>query len=137
MAQAVAQKIVLDASLAKQLKFDSAGTHTQRLGERPDPRATQTLSRRGYTVGRIRSRKITAQDFVHFDLILAMDAYNLADLRRLCPPESRGKLYLFMEFAEVLDHAEIPDPYYGNAQGFDRVLDLCEAGANGLVRVLG
>ena len=137
MAQAVAQKLVLDASLSKQLEFDSAGTHTQRLGERPDPRAAHTLSRRGYTVGRIRSRKITMHDFLHFDLILAMDASNLADLRRLCPPENHGKLHLFLEFAEGLDQAEIPDPYYGNTQGFDRVLDLCEAGANGLVKRLG
>lgn len=136
MAQAVAQKMAFDAGLSKQLKFDSAGTHMQRVGERPDPRAAQTLSRRGYEIGRIRSRKMTVQDFAHFDLILAMDANNLEDLRQRCSPESQGKLRLFLEFAEGLGPTEIPDPYYGNAEGFERVLDLCEAGAKGLIKHL-
>lgn len=136
MAQAVVQKMALDAGLSKQFKFDSAGTHTQRVGERPDPRATQTLLRRGYETGRIRSRKIAVQDFAHFDLILAMDANNLADLRQRCSPENQGKLRLFLEFAEGLAPTEIPDPYYGNAEGFERVLDLCEAGAKGLIKHL-
>lgn len=137
MAQAVAQKMAFDAGLSKQLRFDSAGTHTQRDGERPDPRVVQTLSRHGYEIGRIRSRRIAIQDFTHFDLILAMDANNLADLRRHCAPENQGKLRLFLEFAEGLVSPEIPDPYYGSAEGFERVLDLCEAGAKGLIKHLG
>lgn len=136
MAQAVAQKMTLDAGLSKQLRFDSAGTHTQREGERPDPRVTHTLSRRGYEIGRIRSRKIAIQDFTHFDLILAMDANNLADLKRHCAPENKDKLRLFLEFSEGLLETEIPDPYYGNLEGFDRVLNLCEAGAKGLIKHL-
>jgi protein-tyrosine phosphatase len=74
------------------------------------------------------------QDFQHFDLILAMDASNAADLRRLCPPEHVGKIRLLLEFAEGLSETEVPDPYYGNAEGFERVLDLCEAGIRGLLR---
>ena len=136
MAQTIAQKLAADASLSRQLKFDSAGTHAARLGSRPDPRVEAALSRHGYAVGRIRSRKIAPQDFQHFDLILAMDASNLADLQRLCPPEHSSKLRLFLDFAEELNETEVPDPYYGNAEGFERVLHLCEAGARALIKRL-
>lgn len=136
MAQTIAQKLAADASLSRQLKFDSAGTHAARLGSRPDPRVEAALSRHGYEVGRTRSRRITPRDFLHFDLILAMDEGNLVDLQRLCPPEHSHKLRLFLDFAEELNETEVPDPYYGNAEGFERVLYLCEAGARGLIRHL-
>ena len=134
MAQTVAEQMTAAAMLSQQLKFDSAGTHTHRLGERPDPRVEVTLSRRGYKLGRIRSRKITPHDFQHFDLILAMDAHNLAELRRLCPPNHLGKLRLFLTYAEGVNETEVPDPYYGDVAGFERVLDLCEAAARGLIK---
>ncbi len=134
MAQTVAEHMAAAAMLSQQLKFDSAGTHTHRLGERPDPRVELSLSRRGYKLGRIRSRKITPHDFVHFDMILAMDAHNLAELRRLSPPDHLGKLRLFLDFAESVNETEVPDPYYGDAAGFERVLDLCEAAARGLIK---
>ncbi len=134
MAQAIAQKLAADAGLSQQFKFDSAGTHAHHVGERPDARAQATLSRHGYNVGSIRSRRISVQDFRHFDLILAMDANNLADLRRLCPPEHLYKLQMLLEFAEGLTETEVPDPYYGNAEGFERVLNLCEAGVRGLLK---
>ncbi|HAL39696.1 MAG TPA: phosphotyrosine protein phosphatase [Polaromonas sp.] len=134
MAQTVAEKLAADAGLSQQLKLDSAGTHAPHLGERPDPRVEVTLSRRGYEMGRIRSRRIAPQDFQHFDLILAMDASNLAELQRLCPLAHLSKLRLFLDFAEGLNETEVPDPYYGNSEGFERVLDLCEAGASGLIK---
>jgi len=134
MAQSVAHRLAADAGLSQQLKFDSAGTHAHHLGERPDSRAQATLTRHGYDVGRNRSRRITPHDFQHFDLILAMDGSNLADLRRLCPPEHSSKLRLFLDFAVDLNETEVPDPYYGNAQGFERVLELCEAGIKGFIK---
>jgi protein-tyrosine phosphatase len=88
-------------------------------------------------VEHIRSRRIAAPDFQHFDLILAMDTSNLSDLRRLCPSDHLHKLQLFLDFAEGLNEAEVPDPYYGNAEGFERVLNLCEAGARGLIKRYG
>lgn len=136
MAQVVSQQLAADAQLAKRLKFYSAGTHAHHLGDRPDPRALSTLARHGYAVGRMSSRRIAHEDFLQFDLILAMDTRNLAELRRLCPPENLHKLRLFLDFAEGLSDTEIPDPYYGNAEGFERVLALCEAGARGLLQHL-
>ena len=134
MAQTIARKLAADANLSQQLRFDSAGTHAHRLGEWPDPRVKATLSRHGYEMELLRSRRIATQDFQHFDLILAMDADNLSDLRRLCPPEYSYKLRLLLDFAEGLTENEIPDPYYGNVQGFERVLELCEAGVKGFLK---
>ena len=134
MAQTVAQKLAQDAGLSQLLKIESAGTHAHHAGERPDPRAAAALASRNYKMGRIRSRRVVASDFLQFDLILPMDSGNLAELQRLCPPEHAGKLRLFLAFAEGLDETDVPDPYYGNAAGFARVLDLCEAGGRGLIR---
>ena len=134
MAQAVTQKMVADAGRSNQIRVDSAGTHANHSGEWPDARAEAALARRGYSATRAKSRKVTPRDFQNFDLIVAMDSNNLAELRRLCPPEHLTKLSLFMDYANGLSGCDVPDPYYGNAQGFEKVLDLCEAGATGLIK---
>lgn len=134
MAQSVVHKLATASRLSQPLEIDSAGTHARNLGERPDPRAEAALARRGYEVGHGRSRRIVTEDFQRFDLILAMDTDNLNALRRLCPPEQVDKLRLFLAFADGLEDTEVPDPYYSNTQGFERVLDLCEAGARGLIQ---
>jgi len=136
MAQAVARKLAVEAGLAQQFEVDCAGTHAHHLGERPDPRAALTLARHGYEIGRVRSRRIEEQDFHSFDLILAMDISNLTELHQLCPAEQMHKLRLLLDFAEEISEAEVPDPYYGNEEGFEHVLALCEAGARGLIRYL-
>ena len=134
MAQTVAQKLAQDAGLSQQMEIESAGTHAHHAGERPDPRAVAALTSRSYSMGRIRSRRVVSSDFQRFDLILPMDSGNLVELQRVCPPEHAGKLRLFLAFAEGQEGTEVPDPYYGNAAGFARVLDLCEAGVRGLIR---
>lgn len=134
MAQSVTQKLLEDAGLSKQFKLDSAGTQANHTGERPDPRAVLALKRRGYDASRLRSRKVAVKDFEQFDIVFAMDSNNLADLKRICPPEHTGKLKLFLAVLGTSSETEIPDPYYGNATGFERVLDLCEAGAKALIK---
>jgi len=62
-----------------------------------------------------------------------MDRSNLDDLQAICPDAQRDKLCLLLDFARHLSHQEVPDPYYGGAQGFERVLDLVEEGARGLL----
>ena len=115
------------------LTVDSAGTHTAPVAERLDPRARAALVRHGYEAGHRCSRQVSLQDFRNFDLILAMDSHNLADLQRLCPLEHLHKLRFFLSFSTALSEAVVPDPYYGSAQGFDNVIRLCEAGARGLL----
>ncbi len=136
MAQSVLEKMVIDAGLSKHITVSSAGTHANHSGERPDARAEAALRRRGYEGGKIRSRRITLKDFQRFDLILAMDAENLADLRRQSAPEHLSKVRLFLDYLDDASLREVPDPYYGNAQGFERVLDLCELGAKALLKQL-
>lgn len=133
-ALAVARQRVLELGQAKWLDFDSAGTHVRYAGERMDPRAASVLAARHYTPAKTRSRQISAPDFQRFDLIVAMDESNLAALKRLCAPPHHDKLHLLMDFAPALGVREVPDPYYGNLAGFERVLDLCEAGLAGLIR---
>lgn len=134
MALAVAQKMVAEMGLVMSIRFDSAGTHVRRGSERPDPRVSSVLVSRNYQLGPTRSRQIGALDFERFDLIAAMDEANLAALQSQCPPQYRGKLRLLLEFAPELALQEVPDPYYGNLAGFERVLDLCEAGVRGLIK---
>lgn len=133
MAQMVTLQLIKQAGLVRDIQIDSAGTHASRGKEPPDPRAIMVLSGRGYTIGKSRSRQVIERDFSRYDLILAMDQANLNDLQRICPADQLHKLRLFLEFALEMDVCDVPDPYYGDVKGFERVLDLCEAGARGLV----
>lgn len=133
MALAVAKQFASEAGRSHEFEFESAGTLAGRRGERADPRATSLLLSRHYEPGNTRARRVTEQDFERFDLLLAMDQTNLATLQRLCPPQHLGKLRLLLEFAPAAGVNEVPDPYYGNLAGFERVLELCEAGARGLI----
>jgi protein-tyrosine phosphatase len=136
MSRAVAEQMAADAGLAKRLEFDAAGTHAQNAGARPDPRGQAALAGRHYKTTKTRSRRVTEKDFERFDLILAMDEGNLAALQRQCPPEQHHKLRLLMAYAPELGVKDVPDPYFGNPAGFERVLDLCEAGVRGLLKTL-
>jgi len=91
------------------------------------------LRKHQYAPPKTRSRLVTAQDFERFDLILVMDEANLAALQRQCPASSQDKLRLLLSFAPELGLTEVPDPYYGDLAGFERVLSLCEAAAHGLL----
>ena len=115
------------------VQVDSAGTHDYHAGEPPDARALDHASRRGYDLSALRARRISQRDFDEFDLILAMDRGHLRILQRMCPPQSRHKLRLFMEFAPERDGDEVPDPYYGGSAQFEQVLDVVEAAASGLL----
>ncbi|MBT3067064.1 low molecular weight protein-tyrosine-phosphatase [Rhodoferax sp. U11-2br] len=135
MACAVARQLAHTQGCGTQLHFDSAGTHAH-IGKRLDVRAQAVLLKHQYTPPKTRSRGVTVTDFERFDLILAMDEANLAALRRQCPISLHGKLRLLLSFAPELGMSEVPDPYYGDLAGFERVLGLCEAGARGLLAEL-
>ena len=134
MAQMVATQMARKAGMAAQMQFDSAGTQASRMREPADPRTIAALESRDYPTAKTRSRRITADDFVRFDLILAMDQSNLNDMLEICPGDQVHKLRLFLDFASDLEILEVPDPYFGGPKGFERVLELCEAAAAGLIR---
>ena len=115
---------------------DSAGTHGFHVGAPPDSRAQAAAARRGYEIGKLRARKVVAEDFQRFDLLLAMDADNLAELQELAAPELRSRARLFLDFSSSMPGTDVPDPYYGGPVGFERVLDLVEEAVEGLLREL-
>ena len=112
---------------------DSAGTHAYHVGNPPDERAQETAARRGIDLSRQRARRVLDTDFVEFDYVLAMDSSNYEDLSRICPAGYEDRLRLFLEFAPDLGRKDVPDPYYGGASGFERVLDMIEAASSGLL----
>ena len=124
------------AALADRIAVDSAGTGDWHVGESPDTRAQAAARSRGYDLSALRARQVSPADFERFDLLLAMDEANLAELRRRCPPQHRDKVRLLMEFAPGSTETEVADPYFGGAQGFEQVLDQCEAACAGLLAAL-
>ena len=132
-AEGVFKKLTEEAGLSDLILSDSAGTHDYHIGEAPDPRAQDAARARGYDLSPLCARQVSRRDFQEFDCVLAMDEINLRALRRLCPPEHAGKLKLFMEFAGSPAVKEVPDPYYGDPSGFERVLDLVEDASRGLI----
>ena len=113
------------------LEVDSAGTADYHVGEPPDRRSVAAARRRGYELAGLRARQVTSRDFSRFDYVLAMDRANLLELERL-GARGRAHVGLFMDFAPG-EADEVPDPYYGGIEDFERVLDLCEAAARGLL----
>jgi protein-tyrosine phosphatase len=112
---------VREAGLQDSIHVDSAGTQDYHAGEPPDDRAQEHAERRGYDLSTLRARQVRKRDLEEFDLILAMDQGQLDILRDNCKPEQLGKIRLLIKGREV------PDPYYGGPEAFDRVLDMVEA----------
>ena len=131
-AEAVFRHIADDAGIAARLKIDSAGTHAYHTDEPADRRATAAAARRGYSMDDIRARRIQDLDFDRFDHIIAMDRGNQAILINQAEPQHHDKIRLFLEFSSGQED-EVPDPYYGGAGGFERVLDLIEDASRGLL----
>jgi protein-tyrosine phosphatase len=135
-AQGVFRKMVVDAGIADIVQVESAGTHAYHVGEPPDARAQQAAKKRGYEIGDLCARQVTADDFRAADLILAMDWENLSMLQQQCPKAYKHKLQLLMRFAGEHDAATVPDPYYGGPEGFNTVLDYVEDACQGLLDVV-
>ncbi|MFQ5995443.1 MAG: low molecular weight protein-tyrosine-phosphatase [Acidiferrobacterales bacterium] len=132
-AEGVFRALVEGANLHRSIQVDSAGTHAYHLGEPPDPRAQAAAARRGIDLAPLRGRQTTQEDFLEFDYILAMDRTNLAFLRQQCPQSLQHKIRLFLDFAPAYPDKDVPDPYFGGTAGFDRVLDIIEDAATGLL----
>ena len=132
-AHGVFRALVERQGLAGQIAVDSAGTHAYHVGEPPDRRSTEAARRRGFGLDDLRARQVIKEDFATFDLILAMDRGHFGLLLGQCPPDRRDALALFLSFAPQGSGLDVPDPYYGGGDGFERVLDMIEAGSAGLL----
>jgi protein-tyrosine phosphatase len=135
-AEAVFRDLVQREASQLAIEVDSAGTHAYHAGSAPDERAIAAARRRGIDMSRLRARKVEATDFERFDLVLAMDEQNLQRLRQLAPATHRDRVRLFLDYAPQLLRRDVPDPYYGDATGFEEVLDLVEEAARGLLAAL-
>ena len=133
-AEAVFRHFVENAGLAEQILTDSAGTHDYHVGDPPDLRTQLAAQQRGYDLGSLRGRQVEPGDFRRFDYVLAMDRTNLGILQRIAPPDSDMPAKLFLEYARHHAEREVPDPYYGGSDGFERVLDMVEDAAQGLLQ---
>ncbi len=133
-ADGVLRKLVADSGLEKRMLIDSAGTGDWHIGRAPDSRTIKAAARRGYDLSVLRARLVTQDDFDEFDYILAMDKSNLANLQKMKPAHFAGHLGLFMDFAPHMGYSEVPDPYHGDEDDFERVLDLVEEAAQHLLK---
>jgi protein-tyrosine phosphatase len=135
-AEATMRALVREAGLEDEIEIDSAGTGGWHVGEAPDRRATTAAAARGITLDGA-AREVTLEDFVDFDLLLAMDRFNEDALLLLAPDEQlREKVRLLREFdptSKADGDLDVPDPYYGGEEGFEHVLDLVRAACEGLL----
>ena len=131
-AEATMRRLVAEAGLADEVEVDSAGTGGWHLGEPPDERATQAAARRGIEL-KGAARAVARWDFDANDILVAMDRSNRDDLLALAPSEEgRAKVRLLLTGPE----RDVPDPYYGGSDGFDRVLDVVDEGCRVLLEEL-
>ncbi len=133
MAQGVLEQRLREEQLDDRVRVDSAGTYHYHTGEPPDRRGVAAARHRGVQISGQRARPVCDNDFMEFDLILAMDADNERELRAICPPSHVDRVKLIMDFAPDRGEREIPDPYYVGEQGFEKVLDMLELCMQGLM----
>ena len=136
-AEGVFKKICEDNNCLELFELDSAGVIGYHEGEPPDPRTQDAAIERGYDLSYIRSRQILREDFKSFDLILCMDNSNVKNLKEICTnQEDVKKIQLFLDFSIRFKGQQVPDPYSGGREGFERVLEMVEDGALGLFKSL-
>lgn len=132
-AEGVFRRVVSERAAHLNIHIDSAGTADYHIGKPPDARSRAAALRRGIDISQLRARQVRAEDFEYFDLILAMDDENLAELKRRADRAYHDRIRLLMEFAPNAQRRSVPDPYYGGEPGFEEVLDLLEEASLGLL----
>ena len=133
-AEGVFTALVDREGLTDLVSVDSAGTGDWHVGDQPDRRAQAAAKARGYDLSMQRARQIKEMDFWDFDYVIAMDSQNHSDLSIMAPTNAQDRIRMFLSFAPKEGVTDVPDPYYGGANGFDHVLDLVEAASLGLLQ---
>jgi len=133
IAEGVFRQAAKQQGLSDRFHVESAGLGSWHIGSPPDERAQAAMRGRGIDIGHLRARRVGPEDFEKFDLLLAMDRSNRNALLKLSPPERSQKISLFMDYAPNLCVQEIPDPFFGNLDGFDYACQLIDAACRGLI----
>jgi protein-tyrosine phosphatase len=136
MAEGVFRRVVEEQGLADRFVIDSAGLGDWHIGQAPDHRAQRAARLRGIDISEQSARQVVDEDFDRFDLLLVMDGSNYDELKARAPHEARAKIRPFLDFAPNVGTKDVPDPFFGGAEGFDHALDLIEAAAHGLLASL-
>jgi protein-tyrosine phosphatase len=131
-AEGVFRKAVAEAGREAEFEIDSAGTHGYHVGHPPDPRMQAAAKARGYRLDSV-ARRLDTADFQRFDLIVAMDDENFENISAMSPG-SGAHIVRMCDYCESQQATEVPDPYYGGAAGFERVLDILEDACANLLR---
>jgi protein-tyrosine phosphatase len=135
-AEAVFRHLLTREAPQLRVEVDSAGTADYHSGDPPDPRSQRAALGRDIDMSGLRARQISPDDFMRFDFILAMDRDNLRLCQAMRPKGSTAKVRLFLDYARHAGNTEVPDPYYGGPEDFERVLDLTTAASRGLIAEL-
>lgn len=135
LAEGVFRHIVEQQGISNRITTDSAGTGGWHTGEAPDRRSIAVAAENGIDLSRLKARQINKRDFSTFDLILGMDASNVANIRRIAPDEARNRVHLFSALT-LGESWDVPDPYYGDASDFERVYHMISEGCMSLAERL-
>ncbi len=131
VAQGVFEAAVRREGLEGEVEVDSAGTGDWHAGQPPDERALESARSRGVDISRLRARQVTPEDCRTFDYVLTMDEENYRAVSALCG--GNAVVRPFLDFVTGSPEREVPDPYFGGPDGFERVLDLVEEASEGLI----
>ena len=132
-AEGVLRHLAAKRGLADRIEVASAGLEDWHAGAPPDARSVEHALRRGVDIAAQRARHFTRRDFERFDWVIAMDAGHHERLRRICPPQQAHKLRRAGDFSDRVSEDGVPDPYYGDAGGFETVLNMVEAVCEGVL----
>lgn len=127
-AEAVLRHYAQQQGVADKIHIESAGTHGYHIGEAPDKRGMRAAKNRGVSMAGMCAQKFEVEHFQQFDKIIAMDQGHMRIIQAMKPEGSGARLSLFMDYCDGFTAKDVPDPYYGDIQGFEDVLNLLEIG---------
>ncbi|CAA0123490.1 Low molecular weight protein-tyrosine-phosphatase YfkJ [Halioglobus japonicus] len=137
MAEGLLRHYLQQSELRKTVEVSSAGTRCSMPGCRPDQRAQKVAAVRGIDLTGIKARRVTERELQRSDFVFAMDETNMRDLRKLCPIEHHDKLSFLLSHQAWQPMVEVPDPYFGSAEGFARVFQIIEDAMDSLIAYIG
>ncbi len=126
---------ILRSKLSNNFIVDSAGTGGWHAGELPDKRSIEIANKNGLDITNQRARKFTKNDFADFDIIYAMDNSNLKDILQLAPNENaKSKVHLILNELYPNENKDVPDPYYGQNDGFEKVYNMLDEACSNIAK---
>lgn len=135
-ADGILKQLAANRGMSGDVHVDSCGLQSMHAGEFADSRSAKAALKRGYDLSDQVSRQVRVSDFTEFDWVLALDRSHERALTEMAPPEFKDKVKLILPFSGITHTDEVPDPYYGGAEGFEHVLDLLEASCENLLKMV-